>query len=118
MPVVRYIVWVGASLLALLLVANWCLPEPSQEAAHQVIEKPVIRIAWSSTHPVHFHRYQSADDRPAANAVGKHDYPEAPSLLQSLASVNRFRSQSALTKRNQKVLNGGRQRLQCAALHR
>ena len=76
MPVVRYIVWVGASLLALLLVANWCLPEPSQEAAHEVIEKPVIRIASvQAPTRVDFHRYQSADDCPTlANAVGKHDY--------------------------------------------
>jgi hypothetical protein len=45
MPILRYIVWVGTSLLALLFVANWFLPEHPQEVAHEAIEKPVIRIA-------------------------------------------------------------------------
>ena len=44
MPVVRYIVWVGTSLLALLFVANWFLPESLPEPAHETIDKPVIRI--------------------------------------------------------------------------
>jgi hypothetical protein len=38
-------VWVGTSLLALLFVANWFLPESLPEPAHEAIEKPVIRIA-------------------------------------------------------------------------
>jgi hypothetical protein len=50
MPVVRYIVWVGTSLFALLFMANWFLPEPLPEPAHEVIDKPVIRIA-SIQHP-------------------------------------------------------------------
>ena len=47
MPIVRYIAWVGASLLALLFVANWFLPEslPAPAPAHEAIENPVIRIA-------------------------------------------------------------------------
>jgi hypothetical protein len=45
MPIVRYITWVGTSLLALLFVANWYLPESLPEPAHEAIEKPVIRIA-------------------------------------------------------------------------
>jgi hypothetical protein len=45
MPIVRYITWVGTSLLALLFVANWFLPESSPEPAHEGIERPVIRIA-------------------------------------------------------------------------
>ena len=45
MPIVRYITWVGTSLLALLFVANWFLPEPSPEPSHEGIERPVIRIA-------------------------------------------------------------------------
>lgn len=44
MPITRYMVWVGASLLALLFVANWFLPEPLPEPAHAAIDKPVIRI--------------------------------------------------------------------------
>ena len=44
MPIVRYIFWVGTSLLALLFVANWLLPEPPPEPVHEAIDKPVIRI--------------------------------------------------------------------------
>ena len=50
MPIVRYIVWVGTSLLALLFVANWFLPEPPPDPAHDAINKPIIRIA-SIQHP-------------------------------------------------------------------
>ena len=50
MPIVRYIVWVGTSLLALLFVANWFLPEPPPEPAHDASNKPIIRIA-SIQHP-------------------------------------------------------------------
>jgi hypothetical protein len=51
MPIVRYIVWVGASLLTLLFVANWYLPEaPRETAAQDAIDKPIIRIA-SAQHP-------------------------------------------------------------------
>jgi hypothetical protein len=45
MPIARYIVWVGTSLLALLFAADWFLPEPMPEPAHEAIDKPVIRIA-------------------------------------------------------------------------
>jgi hypothetical protein len=45
MPIVRYIAWVGTSLLALLFVANWFLPESLPAPAHEAIENPVIRIA-------------------------------------------------------------------------
>ncbi len=45
MPIVRFMTWVGASLLALLFVADWCLPKPLQEPAGDAINKPVIRIA-------------------------------------------------------------------------
>jgi hypothetical protein len=44
MPIVRYITWVGTSLLALLFVANWFLPA-LPEPTHEAIERPVIRIA-------------------------------------------------------------------------
>jgi hypothetical protein len=45
MPIGRYIAWVGAALLALLFVADWCLPKSLPEATGNPIEKPVIRIA-------------------------------------------------------------------------
>ncbi len=45
MPIIRYIVCVGTSLLALLFVANWFLPGPPPEPAHEAVDKPIIRIA-------------------------------------------------------------------------
>jgi hypothetical protein len=45
MPIVRFITWVGTLLLALLFVADWCLPKPLPEAAADAINRPVIRIA-------------------------------------------------------------------------
>jgi hypothetical protein len=45
MPIVRFITWVGTSLLALLFVADWYLPKPLPEPAGDAINRPVIRIA-------------------------------------------------------------------------
>jgi hypothetical protein len=45
MPIARYMAWVGTSLLALLFVANWFLPEHSAAPAPQASNRPVIRIA-------------------------------------------------------------------------
>src|ERR1700730_16545796 len=45
MPVGRYIAWVGTSLLALLFMADWCLPKSLPEPSGDAIDRPVIRIA-------------------------------------------------------------------------
>jgi hypothetical protein len=45
MPVGRYIAWVGISLLALLFMADWCLPKSLPEPSGDAINRPVIRIA-------------------------------------------------------------------------
>ena len=45
MPIGRFIIWVGTSLLALLFVADWCLPNSLSEPAHDASNKPIIRIA-------------------------------------------------------------------------
>ena len=45
MPIGRYIAWVGTSLLALLFVANWFLPQSLAEPAGDEVNRPVIRIA-------------------------------------------------------------------------
>ena len=45
MPIVRYVTWVGTSLLALLFIVSWCLPDASPEPPRDPIERPVIRIA-------------------------------------------------------------------------
>jgi hypothetical protein len=87
MPIVRYMVWVGSSLLVLLLVANWCFSEAPREAAHEAIDKPVIRIASVQQPPesVFIDTNQPTivpPPVPVENAI-----PEAPSPLQSYASV-------------------------------
>ena len=45
MPIARYFIFVGATLAALLLIADWCLPTPPAMFAKQlVIDKSIIRI--------------------------------------------------------------------------
>jgi hypothetical protein len=87
MPIVRYIVWVGTSLLALLLLANWYFPEPAREAAHEAVDMPVIRIASAqqALEPVVIDTNQPTIVPPPTltdNAI-----PDAPSPLQSYASA-------------------------------
>jgi hypothetical protein len=44
-PIARYFVFVGATLAAFLLIADWCLPTPPAMFAKQlVIDKSIIRI--------------------------------------------------------------------------
>ena len=45
MPIGRYIGWVGASLLIVLLVANWFVPQSFPEGTANENNRPVIRIA-------------------------------------------------------------------------
>ena len=51
MPIGRYMAWVGTSLLALLLVANWFLPQSSAEGTADENNRPVIRIASMQQSP-------------------------------------------------------------------
>ena len=45
MPIARYFMFVGATLAALLLIADWCLPTPPAMFAKQlVIDRSIIRI--------------------------------------------------------------------------
>ena len=88
MPILRYIVWVGTSLLALLLVASWFLPEPPQEAVHEAIEKPVIRIASVQRPPdsVFIDTDQPTTDPPLMPLESA--IPDMPPQLQAYASVD------------------------------
>ncbi|MCA1458612.1 hypothetical protein I6F35_36525 [Bradyrhizobium sp. BRP22] len=45
MPVGRYIAWVGASLLALMYIADWWSPQSLTDAVADPVERPAIRIA-------------------------------------------------------------------------
>ena len=53
MPVGRYVAWVGTSLLALLFMADWCLPKSLPEPSGDAINRPVIRIASIQRPPEH-----------------------------------------------------------------
>ena len=45
MPIARYLIVVGGTLAALLLIAGWCLPTPPAMFAKQlVIDRSIIRI--------------------------------------------------------------------------
>src|ERR1700676_4589210 len=84
MPIVRYIVWVGASLLTLLFAASWYLPEaPREAAAQEAIDKPIIRIA-SAQHPPEsvFIDTDQPTIVPPPTTLGN-AVPEAPSPLES-----------------------------------
>ena len=45
MPILKYIGWVGASLVVFLLYADWYLPRPVTKPSGETINRPVIRIA-------------------------------------------------------------------------
>ena len=51
MPIARYILCVGTSLLMLLYVTNWFFTEPVQKAAQELINEPVVRIASAQRPP-------------------------------------------------------------------
>jgi hypothetical protein len=88
MPIARYIAWVGASLLALLFVANWFLPKSLAEPTQEAIDKPVIRIASIQQPPerVVIDTNQPTIVPPAALLESPRS--DSPSPLQSYASVD------------------------------
>jgi hypothetical protein len=44
MPLARYFVYVGGTLLALLLLLNFYLPKPAESAVASDVQRPVVRI--------------------------------------------------------------------------
>jgi hypothetical protein len=87
MPIARYIIWVGASLLALLFIADWLVPNSNSEVAHEAFEVPPIRITSAQRPPesVFIDTNQSTIvplPVPAEDVVRV-----APSALDSYASV-------------------------------
>jgi hypothetical protein len=88
MPIGRYIAWVGASLLALLFVADWFLPKSLPEPTGNPIERPVIRIASVQQPPERVVIDTSQPTIiPPPMPVGPTMTSEAPSPLQSYASA-------------------------------
>ena len=88
MPITRYIVWVSASLLALLFVANWLLPQSVPEPAHAAIDRPVIRIASIQQPPERLVIDTNQPTIVPPPALFDKSGSGNPSPLQSYASVN------------------------------
>jgi hypothetical protein len=87
MPIGRYIAWVGASLLALLFVADWYPPKSLPEPARDAINRPVIRIASIRQPPERIVIDTSQPTIvPSPTLVGD-AVPGEPSPLQSYAST-------------------------------
>ena len=87
MPIGRFIIWVGTSLLALLFVADWCLPKSLPEPAHDASNKPIIRIASIQQPPERIVIDTSQPTIvPPPTLVGD-AVPGEPSPLQSYAST-------------------------------
>jgi hypothetical protein len=87
MPVVRYIAWVGASLLALLFIADWYLPKSLPVPTADPIDRPIIRIASVQQPPerIVFDTGQPTMV-PPPTLVGP-TIPDEPSPQQSYASA-------------------------------
>jgi hypothetical protein len=106
MPILRYIVWVGTSLLALLFVANWFLPDLPQEAAHEAIEKPVIRIT-SVQRPADSVFIDT--DRPTTvppPMPSESAIPDVPSSLHAYAAVDPPPVTASVDRKKPKDLKG------------
>ena len=87
MPMGRYIAWVGTSLLALLLVIDWCLPKSFPKPAPNATNKPVIRIASMQQPPERVVIDTSQPTIVPPPTVVGDAVPDEPSPLQSYASA-------------------------------
>jgi len=87
MPIVRFITWVGTSLLALVFVADWYLPKPLPESAGNAINRPVIRIASVQQPPERIIIDTSQPTIVPPPTLFTDAAPSEPSPLQSYASA-------------------------------
>ena len=103
MPIGRYIAWVGASLLMLLFMANWFLPQSLAPTGDE-INRPVIRIASMQQPP---ERIVIDTNLPtivppptlASNAIPD----EPPPQVQSYASIVSHMPVTGVEKKKQKA---------------
>jgi hypothetical protein len=87
MTIVRFITWVGTSLLALLFVADWYLPKPLPEPAGDAINRPAIRIASVQQPPERIIIDASQPTIVPPPTLFTDAAPSEPSRLQSYASA-------------------------------
>src|SRR5690348_310993 len=51
MPLIKYVVFIGSSLVLLLLSMNWLLPDPTAEPVYTSTVRPVIKISSIEARP-------------------------------------------------------------------
>jgi hypothetical protein len=91
MPVVRYVVFVGGLLLALLFAADHYFPPVSAPASVAEVDRSVIRI--TSTRPVPERIVFDVSQPPvAAPAIAANDAHDRPSPHEALAMMTRENS--------------------------
>src|ERR1700682_4192429 len=90
MPIGRFIIWAGTSLLALLFAADWCLPKSLPEPARDASDKPIIRIASIQQPPERVVIDTSQPTVVPPPPPFKSEGAGRPSSLQSDASVDPF----------------------------
>jgi hypothetical protein len=103
MPIVRFITWVGTSLLALLFVADWYLPKPLPEPAGDAIDRPVIRIASVQQPPERIIIDTSQPTIVPPPTLFTNAAPSEPSPVQSYASAGPPPTAIGVDKKRRKV---------------
>jgi len=103
MPIVRFITWIGTLLLALLFVADWCLPKPLPEAAGDAINRPVIRIASAQQPPERIIIDTSQPTIVPPPTLFTNAAPSEPSPVQSYASAGPPPTVIGVDKKRRKV---------------
>jgi hypothetical protein len=103
MPIVRFITWVGTSLLALLFVADWFLPKPLPEPAGDAINRPVIRIASVQQSPERIIIDTSQPTIVPPPTLFTNAAPSEPSPVQSYASAGPPPTVIGVDKKRRKV---------------
>jgi hypothetical protein len=104
MPIVRFITWVGTSLLALLFVADWYLVKPLPEPAGDGINRPVIRIASVQQPPERIIIDTSQPTIVPPPTLFTDVAPSEPSPLQSYASAVAPPTVIGVDKKRRKVI--------------
>jgi len=102
MPIGRFIIWVGTSLLALLFVARLVLPNSLSEQHHDASNKPIIRIASIQQPQNALSLTPASHHSPATNAGREHN---SKRVTRTTAIVRLSDSASDSNRRDRK---GGR----------
>src|SRR5258708_37389366 len=106
MPIGRYIAWVGTSLVALLFMADWCLPKSLPEPSRDATNRPVIRIASIQQPPERIVIDTSQPTIVPPPTLVENAVPGEPSHpLQSYASATPAPTVVNVDRKRRKVIN-------------